>query len=1508
MAQGLEAFTAAVSRTLGDIRLPDGQANGTDDVWYNGLFDVRPVKRAKTNDRRHSGPEDRVARIAAEYVSALKAGANMLEVFTLLIQKHMEAMNEKPVSTVKIAFILDLFEYLLSSPHLIPPNSKMSELAVMTTQLFEYIHPQLTIANPNLWLITFEFMMRAVRNDPKVIETIPSGLAVNIVKHILMQINGLPADLSDREFECVQLGTEFINVFLVGLKGNGAGCLSHYDVILALPDVYGKFQGGVFAQSVHWTIEKFVNELGKRRRQLSFLMMPPDASWRLISQISRRHEYNDLTTRTSFKMFEGDLVEFVQEGNATSFETHFRDMLYQRASMDEYRQLTRSATGTPIEPSQVRKAIVRKTRDVVRCIQERSRFDVARDDADQNRDISMEGTSPDPERTDVKILIPQHLEFWELLIETADQLYSFVCAEFFTYEDILRDFHRLVHHVPDTEDEFDQGLPLQKDNSLIWLLCQLFHVEKIGRDVAADLAGDERLFGLLVSLYNDKQITSVDAFSLRDLALQCAMAHQKAHLRDTVTIKERHPQSALALPYASICYQLQQEFNTNYYSNATNEQSFKDLPMQEIIKVAMESLQRQNLVPNTLYVYLVPNVVEIASLAMPNTTYLRGGSLDYKLLDMLNVCAKHRLVGLIHKMMLQETGPRVVPDKAPQANCVSPYVIDVAYKLLYSAPCASDLIVKELFDKLRRCDKLIKSHTESNTVIPDHTLRWLHTILQLLNYRCLRYLKLSPLAPVLLHYIRYSISCLEHRQIYQVLESFALNIMRMQIDVKLLRSLDDPNRDKPIWFAESELLARVMVISLARLIKMRGQADISTDLIHRVLSSFYPYHISWSPETLQYFPDSLKTYYETNMDADIPEKPTVNQQKINQLVQGNDAHNAFLLHGSTSSEKTLKDFYSKLENQPSFLCVLWTITMMKKSADAIAMASVRKIMLMFAPARLSTYTCDLIAYILEREYNSAELEHAFNILDQMIWKYQILSFGHVMFALIKGHHEARFIKQAFRFLDYLLFRSPHFKERAEKWRTLGVASRYWTENDHFDKLMVYLKEYPEYFDFDAFAMSGYDKVLKPLDPPSSVAMPIYFTNVITRSFPYLDLAIGRLIEYEELDLLIKFLDTYGWLYSYHHYPLSFLRTTIHYYYGSTTLLNPEVMKRLLKLLDFDQQELAPELRAYAHGEGGNPTDLFDRSYFKGVVFRLANNVSPHKCAPKASPHLPERHFREISSPAVLALYNACIEIMATPIPAKQVVNILLDLVFVRGEDAVAIPSYVIHAIGLLMPCLPNGYYVAPIWEEMIGIMQNDPYLLENSEKCSLLRCEISTPGISEQRGWNVPSESDIYFLEDTKATVFPYIVNDYTFNVNNFTLTTANCMLTLFHSILHYSSLDSFVTVLEYFKALREGVGLRTDVQLLYCCAMLGPILHRIEKIPRVDAEFPAELMKVVAQVTTAMNISSDTSYVALEEVYDFLFHIRNHFLKSPDTVANIHQIILSMKPSIAKRLIRLVI
>lgn len=96
----------------------------------------------------------------------------------------------------------------------------------------------------------------------------------------------------------------------------------------------------------------------------------------------------------------------------------------------------------------------------------------------------------------------------------------------------------------------------------------------------------------------------------------------------------------------------------------------------------------------------------------------------------------------------------------------------------------AELMIKEIFDKLRRCDRMIKmKHTgesgdpNSTVQLPDQTLRWLQTILQLMNYRFIRFLKYSPLSSGLLHYIRYSISYLENRQCYQALEAFAINVI-----------------------------------------------------------------------------------------------------------------------------------------------------------------------------------------------------------------------------------------------------------------------------------------------------------------------------------------------------------------------------------------------------------------------------------------------------------------------------------------------------------------------------------------------------------------------------------------------------------------------------------------------------------------------------------------------------------------------------------------------------------
>lgn len=141
-----------------------------------------------------------------------------------------------------------------------------------------------------------------------------------------------------------------------------------------------------------------------------------------------------------------------------------------------------------------------------------------------------------------------------------------------------------------------------------------------------------------------------------------------------------------------------------------------------------------------------------------------------------------------------------------------------------------------------------------------------------------------------------------------------------------------------------------------------------------------------------------------------------------------------------------------------------------------------------------------------------------------------------------------------------------------------------------------------------------------------------------------------------------------------------------------------------------------------------------------------------------------------------------------------------------------------------------------------------------------------------------------------KAMVFPYIFNDYTFNLDNYSTNAPNCFLTLFHSLLHYSSLDAFGVLLEYLRQLRHS--LKTDVQLLYVCFLFGPALHRIEKLDNnnTNAEvesqvrnmlkqllifaftkFLIELMHMVKQVTTLMDMKDGWSTQALEQVFDFL-------------------------------------
>jgi hypothetical protein len=63
----------------------------------------------------------------------------------------------------------------------------------------------------------------------------------------------------------------------------------------------------------------------------------------------------------------------------------------------------------------------------------------------------------------------------------------------------------------------------------------------------------------------------------------------------------------------------------------------------------------------------------------------------------------------------------------------------------------------------------------------------------------------------------------------------------------------------------------------------------------------------------------------------------------------------------------------------------------------------------------------------------------------------------------------------------------------------------------------------------------------------------------------------------------------------------------------------------------------------------------------------------------------------------------------------------------------------------------------------------------------------------------------------------------------------------------------------------------------------------------------------MVKQVTTTMDMKDGWTTQALEQVYDFLYHIRSRFVKSSELSSQLKEIIRTMNPPISQRLLRLV-
>ncbi|KAK3840300.1 MAG: mediator complex subunit 23-domain-containing protein [Linnemannia elongata] len=1601
----MQAFTAQLDAVLNETDVKAPVDAGDKDNFFC-IFQAPAPKKRRLNPTTtwakylaDSENSKCLSVLAAEFLKVCKSMDSVNEPLTTLFQIYHNSLQSPPKSALLLALLYNIFH-----PNSTLPLYDRIKSPISLSKSFIQLTQYLDVSNQFQWTGTMALILRCLQQPD--CETIPSETSVAIMMSILKKINVLPLNCNHDQRECASKGLEVIQAFLEIPSAAKTAHATYYDLIREISQV---FPPGVV---IHWTLERFMDHLQERRQNLAFLVMPPDASWPLISQINRQHEFTNLTQRPSHLLFAPDYAKGIKDGQMTTYVSLFGDLLYQRAPSDEIFFMIRQLPHSPSGVSALRESLVIKTRDVVRCSQRHSRFHEPRQ-TDMHPPVT---ANPD-------MVIPDNIDFMELLIELSDQLYAFVGSELsqisniyptgysVLYEDLIVDYHALI-------TPSDKGpAELEKDNALIYLLLQLIHIEKVGgkdKLLAQDYAGDEHLFRLLIALYNEDQVNSRDGFYLRDLALQCAISHQQIYIRDRSMMKLRHPKLAVIWPYYSqICYNVQSYFLTKYKNNLQDLTCLTNLPTQENVKVAMESQIRQHIVAGTLFIYLVPNYQGKEPELDASGMFLKGGTLSHKLLDMLNIDTKHRLLGLIYKMMLDgELGPRFHGDPPPQVKFVSPYVIDVVYKLLSSTPCSVEPVIKVLFDKLRRYDR------KSIQDVPMEITRWQFTVLQLLNFRLIRPLKFTATCAHLLHYMKFALSGTKHRALHNLVEACNHSALSIQTSHKFLRSLVDNKRERPFWFEESEALARRAVMTIARVVKLRGQGDAPQGIIAEILQILHKHPIIWTEEIMAFFPEPVRDFYrnqeQSGVASGIP--GAVTEGEVSTLLEGTSIHNVLLVPKGTEPNTYILSHYSDMANHPFFLCVFWEIIIIHQQISETMLEDVRAVMLQFPPSHMSTYTQQLIDYALWKlDPKNPSATDAFDLVvrvfEDLVWKYQLLSIEHVLQALMTGH-PARSGDLGLKIVIQMTIHSSELSSRIAHWNSLGFNPRAWEEDAYYEKLQSYLARYPEYFSFEAHEVrTGNTNIVPPVETPLLVS----YNNVLIRLVNIFDMIIGRFIEYQMADTLITFLDQFGSMYLYHSTPMGFVRDTLLYYYESPTLRDPRVIKALVKLLDFKQVELSPILTDYIQ-DTNRSEELFDEHYVHEICRKLAVSMDPKECGMKTDSSMPERQYREISNPAAQGLYIAVIEALSAPISRERFMEQLLSLVLAKRPGSVAsaatpsagsgvgsngansasrvVPeARVIHAAGLLLSALPKEF-MDQFFVEVDCFTRTDETLLQAStpseKSTAASRLASATAAYSGPKGAGALGGSGGMKAEsngrhhDASASsagkrttaqdmLLSSLFSSYTYNRHNYRSNLPNSFLTFFHAVVHYSSADILLRVMKCLENWRQGTclpppegssllnynnklirinshydslrdeeieeglhenegdetgenraataapvtdpnvpkkmvknrSIRTDTQLLFICALIGPLTHRFEKVQigGTTGHFFVVLVELFTMVTDMIEVAAAPGLCTLERVIDFIHHVRAHIPKDPDTSARLALLLKGMRPWLQGRL-----
>ncbi|KAI9598837.1 hypothetical protein BDF19DRAFT_431544 [Syncephalis fuscata] len=893
---------------------------------------------------------------------------------------------------LKRSLTSDQFAVLLSALTTFVRSSVLDPVQArpqVAASLLGTLLPILDITQPSQWQRGLVLLEELLQRLPV---TLPMRnlLANRVLTTLVQQVNRLPVHLRTSQLVGIQKTVSVLEpLVFVGIEASATP--------LSLVDIVSEISIG---DQEHWALDGVLEHLRKRRLALAELILPPvDASCSSYAWLLSGDPL--VMTSSAYTLLKISPHESTN-GNPLLPHISIRELLH----------LTKAGKAGSVP--ELIDAFFRNLEDkVVECSNS-----IAQVSSEKFAAVGADNAD---------VYIPNDFSSFSSIIQLADDLYTLVDSEIVTFEVVTDKFLAIAKRIRERQHG--------NVNYLLWLLLQLFHIEKVGEAViAADLASDERLLAKITDLCDEKSMLQ-QSFSIVDLAMPCSICHQQKRLKDKNLIKFRHPKLASAMAH----------FANAYKANIVQRSLLHHLSIDEIMRIAIVSQLRQHLVSDTLYVYLVPcDNLETEKMPFSTATFLKGGILDYSLLGLVSVDCRHRLLQLIYKMMLDhETGPRF--PNAVEANSVSPYVLEVVANIIYSSPSSAELMISEVFERLRRIlAKLAKEENskEGQSVFSETTWRWISTMAELLS---------GPLPNI------------RNRRVYIILESLCVNLLSNgQFLPDCIAILDQ------ISFTGLPLLARITMMTTARMWSfnyINRKTLISEASLEKILMRISAEAPSWAPEIIQHFPEPIRSFVQQTSSL-IPPPVLLNAEPEHIL------------------NLSPQDF-NQPEHQLDVLVYLWWKCINDTEHIDQILTEIRPVLQSIPPHQLMHATIRLAEHTSLAVGMLVSVEAACNALNRLTWQAQVISHNQLIIAFARCNYH---MEPTLDLLEGYLLHTDELQKRVQRWCTLFTQHNYWEDENYHERLVTYLNEFPEY---NCFEKCGNDT-------PSTdqETLPVYFYSNI----------------------------------------------------------------------------------------------------------------------------------------------------------------------------------------------------------------------------------------------------------------------------------------------------------------------------------------------------------------------------------------------------------------------------